>query len=159
MNTLEAGNAVSSLASRFAPRIKSKIIQIADENGDIQEFVIKRFAGVSDYTDMSKKIEGRIKALRTFKGKLKVAIDPGQIAGIEDMFPDLFTEGDKSFINIISEAEIMTASHLEHILEAPQMSWSDAAIFTRVAGMVAATILAEFNAFNTVEALQDAKNE
>jgi hypothetical protein len=121
--------------------------------------VIKRFASIGDYTDISKKISGRMKALQTFKGKLKVGIDPAQISGIEDLFPDIFTEGDKTFINVTSDAEITLASHLECILADPVMSWSDAVIFSRVAGMVAATILTEFNSFNTIEALQDSKND
>lgn len=148
-----------SIAAMFAPVETTKALHIADNMGNTHTFTIRRFASVGEYNEVGRRIRARIAALKAnAQKKLKVFITSDLIAGAERLFPDAETSDSKLCIYLTTEADITVASHLEGILVEPEMTWAEAAVFCRTAGMAASRIISEFNEFNSVELQEDIKN-
>lgn len=148
-----------SIIASFAPEQTEKSIIIKNDAGIEQEFTVKRFTGIRDYTEIGKKIRGRLDALKAKKNKLPVIVTDAQIESVKGFFPDAEVVDGKTQIYLTDESEVQVATHLEMIMVKPIFSWSDAAIFSRIAGSTATKIIQTFNEFNTTEAIEEAKNE
>ena len=150
----------NQIMKNFASLTDEKEVEIKDANGKIQTFKVRRFASLGEMeSEITAKSTGRVKAFKANKCKLPVKIDMADIIGLERYFPDVKPlEDGKAEIYLTSETDVSSATLIEAGVTDPEFTWAQAAIFTRVSGVIPGLLSKEFYKFNQLEALADAKN-
>lgn len=145
------------MAARFVPTAKTKIVEIPDEAGETVQFTIARFAGVAEMGAISELSQARLGVFEA-KKRLEVVVPVEMAAGLEEFLGETATADGKLSFYLTAKQEVVLATHMEKILIEPSMTWGEACLFVKTAGIAATKLLQEWERFNVKIALDEAKN-
>lgn len=159
------GNSDGNLdwVGQFAPTETHKTITIKNVGGADYEVVLKRYSTLGDYTRVRDMMNKRLDALKLHKGSLPVKVSDSDLTNIPPeavsniLRPVPLGEG-MNEVYVTDEEEIKFATQLELAVEFPKMSWKGAVLLCKLNATVALKILEEFNSFNMLDMVEQAKN-
>jgi len=142
----------------FAPQSTQVISIINPKTDKAQSFTVKRHVSVPGYLEADHKVKARIDAMEKNK-KLAVVVPNDVVEKHPQEFKDAkpFKDG-TSEIFLTDKREIQIATTLEISMVDPELTWSQAVVWTRIAAPLSFAIVAQLDKLNTEVAIEEAKN-